>query len=150
MAVPEPVQQSGDIATIRTRKVPGVIGIKRIGQPDQRRIERRRVGGDLPGIGQHRRQQGRRFPHRGGIGSGSEPDVDPHLVGAVDERLRIGGRCQCRQLTVGSPAGPQHRIHHPDIGDAESVQQHRHRIHQHRAVVGDHLYRGPEAAGVIA
>ena len=35
------------------------------------------------------------------------------------------------------------------VGDAQPVQQHRDGVHQHRAVIGDDLKRGSEAAGFV-
>ncbi len=42
------------------------------------------------------------------------------------------------------------RIHDHLVGHSEAVQQHRDRIHQHRAVIGDHLQCGAESGGVVS
>ena len=75
--------------------------------------------------------------------------MDPRLVDAVAGCVRVGGGPHVEQFARRVAAHPEHGIHDRDVGDAQPVQQDRDGVHQHRALVGDQLERGPETAGVV-
>ena len=64
-------------------------------------------------------------------------------------RFTVGFRFNAQQLSRRVAIDLENGGHHCRVGDPEPVQQHRDGIHQHAAVVGDHLERGPKPGGVV-
>ena len=72
--------------------------------------------------------------------------MDPGLIDPVVARIfRPNGK----QISGAVPTHMENRVHDRQVGHPEPMQQHGDRIHQHCAVVGDHLQRGTESARVV-
>ena len=74
--------------------------------------------------------------------------MDPGLLDRPS-RTFSAGRTELGQRAFGIATNPYRRVHQRDIGDAETVHQHRHRVHQHARLVGDDLQGGTEPGRIV-
>lgn len=102
----------------------------------------RRILGDTLNISQDLGQQLFDFGEGFGLDRRRELDVYPSLtdVGRGVQGLRL----DALQLTGGAAVHLEDRGHDGGVANTKPVQEHRHGIHQHAAVLGDHLQRRPE------
>ncbi len=81
------------------------------------------------------------------INGGRERYVHPGLTQV--RRRALGLRFDAQQLSRGAAVHVEHRGQNRRVGDSKPVQQHRNGIHQHAAVLGDHLQRRTEPRGIV-
>ena len=148
VTVGQPPQQRGDVLAVRAREPSSGVAVEFGGQATQRRGHVGGVDGNLAGVGERARQQPLGLLDGAPVGRRGQLDVHPGLVDAVAE-LGLGRGGDVEQFTVRPATYAEQRIHDRAVGHAEAVQQHRHRIHQQRGVVGDDLQRRTETAGVV-
>ncbi|SHW00001.1 Uncharacterised protein [Mycobacteroides abscessus subsp. abscessus] len=147
--VGQPAQQGRDVAPVITGEPAVVVGVERVGQPDERGVHRGRIELHRTGVGQGMRQ------HSGRLGDGlavphrRQLHMNPGLVDTVGRGAGVTRRTHRDHLARRIPPHPELRTHDRGVGDTDAVQQHHHRVHQQRAVIGHDLQRRAEAAGIV-
>ena len=145
--VPQPAQQRRDLLAVRRCIVAARIAVDSCGQFAQSGEQRCRIGGDPLEIGQDLGQQPFDLGEGLAIDWGQELDVYPGLADVWRRAVRF--RFDTEQLSRRAATHLEHRGHDGRVADPKPVQQHRHGIHQHAAVVGDHLQRRSEAGWIV-
>ena len=149
MPVGEPTQKRRNVLTVPAGEAALGVGVKFVRQTAHRRHHRTRIERHLARVGQYAGQQLLDLGERLAVHCLRELDVNPGLVGALARRTDIGERPQVEQFPGRSAAHPEHRVHDRGVRNAESVQQHRHRVHHHRGVVSDDLQCGAESPRIV-
>ncbi len=147
MSVGQPAQQIGDISTVGAGEAGAGVGIDIVGQTLQGGGQCRGIVGHLAGVGYDHRQESNGFGQRPAINRCGQPDVDPGLIDEIGSGISVGP--DLKQGAVGVAADSQRGMHQRDIGDAQSVQQNRDRVHQHGGLVGDDLQGRTESAWIV-
>ena len=149
MPVGQPAQQRRHIAAVGPRVTPVRVGLHVVGQVVEDGPHRGRVRRDPTHIGEHAWQQPFGFVQRLGLDRGRKLYVHPGLFDTAVRCVLSGLGLDAQQISVWVAADLEHRVHDRRVRHTKPVQQHRHRIHQHRAVVGDQLQRGAEPARIV-
>ena len=149
MSVGQPAQQGRHVAPVVAGEPAVVVGVERVGQPDERGVHRGGVELHRARVGQGVGQHGRRFGDCLAVTDGRQLHMNPGLVDAVGRCAGVTRRTHRDDLTGRITAHPELGTHDRGVGDADAVQQHHHRVHQQRAVVGHDLQRRAEATGIV-
>ncbi|CAM5669714.1 hypothetical protein MAUB1S_04926 [Mycolicibacterium aubagnense] len=149
MPVGQPAQQGRHVAPVVAGEPAVVIGIERVGQTHEGGVHRRGVELHGSGVGQGMRQHRRGLGHGLAVTHGRQLHMNPGLVDAVGRCAGITRRTHRDDLARQITPNPEFGTHDRGVGDADPVQQHHHRVHQQRAVVGHDLQRRAEAAGIV-
>ena len=147
VTVAQPAQQRRDILAVRGRVVALRVGFDFRGQPAQGGDQRGRVAGDLLHVGQDLGQQPFYFGEALAVDRRQQLHVYPRFAHVLRSAGRF--RFDADQVAVRFAVHLEHRRHDRRVGHTQPVQQHRHGIHQHAAVVGDDLQRGPEPGRIV-